>query len=272
MLSVIVCSISPDNLTELSKNIKETAGVPVEIIGIDNRELKWPISKVYNHAASQARYENLLFVHEDVLFHSRDWGKVIIEKLSDPQCGVIGFAGSKVMRKVYSGWYQSSHWQCMMLYQGAPGMQTRYLVRGVTLENKFEEVVTLDGMAMFMRKNLWDSYHFDEENLKGFHCYDVDLTLSVASDGLYRNYVCATPEVLVEHRSMGNFAESWFDETINMFHLKWKQKLPLHVEGYNLKSVRRCERKARSFFLKNAFKCAYKHRWRLLLEYLFPLK
>lgn len=196
MLSIIVCSISNDNLNELSANIETTVGLAYEIISFDNKVLDWPISKIYNAGAQQAKYDNLLFVHEDVRFHSKDWGRIIIDKLSEPQCGVIGFAGSKVMRRLYSGWYQSSHWQCMMLYQGASGKPSEFLVRGVTLENKFEEVVTLDGMAMFMRKNLWDLYHFDDENLNGFHCYDVDLTLSIASDGLYRNYVCATPEVL----------------------------------------------------------------------------
>lgn len=272
MLSIIVCSISPKNLQELSVNIQDTIRVPYEIIGVDNRELNWPISRVYNYAAAKARFKFLLFVHEDVRFLSSDWDKIIIEKLSEPQCGVIGFAGSKVMRRVYSGWFQSTKWECVKLYQGLPNGTTELHAKGVTQQKAFEEVVTLDGLAMFMRKDVWDIYPFDENNLTGFHCYDIDLSLSVAYDGRYRNYVCISPDVLVEHRSGGNLNSSWFDETIKMYHKKWKYKLPIHVEGEsceNLRMVRKDELKAMRLFVKNAFRCNYAHRWKLLAKYLF---
>lgn len=52
--------------------------------------------------ARQARYPYLFFVHEDVKFHSQDWGTVVAEKLAEPSCGVIGFAGTKIMFDCYS--------------------------------------------------------------------------------------------------------------------------------------------------------------------------
>ena len=72
MFSVIICSISPERLAQTSKNIQETIGLPCEIIGMDNRERKWPIARVYNEGARRARYPYLFFVHEDVKFHSQD--------------------------------------------------------------------------------------------------------------------------------------------------------------------------------------------------------
>ena len=104
MFSVIICSISPERLAQTSKNIQETIGLPCEIIGMDNRERKWPIARVYNEGARRARYPYLFFVHEDVKFHSQDWGQVIAGKLAEPDCGVVGFAGSKVKLKAYGGW------------------------------------------------------------------------------------------------------------------------------------------------------------------------
>ena len=85
MFSIIVCSISPERLSNLSQNIHDTIGVEYELIGIDNRTKKWPIAKVYNEGARQARYPYLFFVHEDVKFHTKDWGQVIIEKLQEPE-------------------------------------------------------------------------------------------------------------------------------------------------------------------------------------------
>ncbi len=40
-----------------------------------------------------AKYPYLFFVHEDVKFHLQNWGGVIENKLREPDCGVIGFAG-----------------------------------------------------------------------------------------------------------------------------------------------------------------------------------
>ena len=84
MLSIIICSISPERLQEISQNIHATIGVEHEIIAIDNREKCWSIARAYNEGARQARYPYLFFVHEDVKFHSQDWGTVVAEKLAEP--------------------------------------------------------------------------------------------------------------------------------------------------------------------------------------------
>ena len=117
MFSIIICSISPERLSQLKANIQKTIGVEHEIIAFDNREKRYPIARVYNEGARQARYPYLFFVHEDVLFHSENWGEVIAGKLKEPDCGVIGFVGSKMKLKVYSGWMQSGEDRCGFLYQ-----------------------------------------------------------------------------------------------------------------------------------------------------------
>ncbi len=62
MLSIIICSISPERLQEISQNIHATIGVEHEIIAIDNREKCWSIARAYNEGARQARYPYLFFV------------------------------------------------------------------------------------------------------------------------------------------------------------------------------------------------------------------
>lgn len=117
MLSIIICSISPERLQEISQNIHATIGVEHEIIAIDNREKCWSIARAYNEGARQARYPYLFFVHEDVKFHSQDWGTVVAEKLAEPSCGVIGFAGTKIMFDCYSGWMQHRRFACTSYLQ-----------------------------------------------------------------------------------------------------------------------------------------------------------
>ena len=81
MLSIIICSVSPERLEQVTRNIHDTIGVDYEIIAIDNREKQWPIARAYNEGASRAHYPFLFFVHEDVKFHSVGWGKCIEKKL-----------------------------------------------------------------------------------------------------------------------------------------------------------------------------------------------
>ena len=68
MLSIIICSVSPERLEQVTRNIHDTIGVDYEIIAIDNREKQWPIARAYNEGASRAHYPFLFFVHEDVKF------------------------------------------------------------------------------------------------------------------------------------------------------------------------------------------------------------
>lgn len=141
-----------------------------------------------------------VFVHEDVKFHSVGWGKCIEKKLKEPDCGVIGFAGSKVKLKCYSGWGDVYKWDVIFYYQSV-GTETQFRVASVTMEHPFKEVLVLDGFAMFVRKDVWAKYPFDEKLLTGFHCYDLDFTLQIAADRCYKNYVCCSSEVLIEHSS-----------------------------------------------------------------------
>ena len=84
MISIVICSISPERLQQVIQNIQDTIGVEYEIIAINNREKCWPIARAYNEGARKARYSNLFFVHEDVKFHSQNWGAVSYTHLTLP--------------------------------------------------------------------------------------------------------------------------------------------------------------------------------------------
>ena len=228
MLSIIICSVVPERLSAVKNSIEQTIGIDYEIIAINNAEKKWPIAKVYNYGASQAKYPYLFFVHEDVKFHSKDWGQFICRKLADPDCGVIGFAGSKVRLPCYSGWGQINEYIVSYLYQGLRSGLTGFFIAGAFLEHSFEEVITLDGLGLLVRKEVWKQYPFDENLLTGFHCYDIDFTLQIAS-AHYKNYVCCSNNFLIEHFSEGNYDADWFTTTMRM-HSKWNHLLPMVTE------------------------------------------
>lgn len=269
MFSIIICSISPERLLQVKKNIQETIGTEHEFIAIDNRETKWPIAKAYNEGAKRARYPYLFFVHEDVRFHSQDWGKVIAGKLEEPDCGVVGFAGCKVKLKAYSGWPQVPAFGCSFLYQKEP-QKTNFAVFNVHLEHPFEEVVCLDGLGMFVSKAIWEKHPFDEKMLTGFHCYDLDFSMQIARTGKYKNYVCTTPAVLIEHFSLGNLDRAWMQETIRLHKEKWNAFLPLKTADVELgrEDERKMDEKCFHVFVKRLLRSDYPDKWKILTEFL----
>lgn len=270
MLSIIICSISPDLVQKLSQNIHDTIGVEYEVIAIDNREKNLPIACVYNEGAKRAHYPFLFFVHEDVKFHTQNWGAFIEDKLEEPDCGVIGFAGSKIKLRTYSGWVQHTRWMHALYYQGKDGI-SKLGVANVILDKSFEDVVTLDGLGMFVRKEVWEKYPFDEENLTGFHCYDLDFSMQIFSSGQYKNYVCTSPKVLIEHFSIGNYNGSWCKETIRLHEHKWAKILPLMAEGITLseKEIKFHEERCFSRFVSKMLKTDCPKKWTVLKAFIF---
>ena len=256
MVSIIICSVSPHLLKELQQNIAQTIGIEYEIIAIDNREQHWPIAKVYNYAAQQAKYPYLFFVHEDIRLLSDKWGKLMISKLAEPDCGVVGFVGDKARFSCCSGWYQYCDMsKISYFYQRIKGGKTLFLVENADLNQPFQEVITLDGLGFFVRKEIWKKYPFDENLLTGFHCYDIDFSLQIASAN-YKNYVCCSNQMLIEHFSQGNFSDaSWFSTTSRL-HEKWKSLLPMKTSDLNIsdKKIRKCEELASYDFFKQILK------------------
>ena len=256
MVSIIICSVSPLLLEDLKQNIAQTIGVEYEIIAIDNREKRWPIAKAYNYGAQQAKYPYLFFVHEDTRLLSDKWGEFIIPKLAEPECGVIGFVGDKARFSCCSGWYQFCDMsKVSYFYQRIKEGKTLFLVENADLNQPFQEVITLEGLGFWVRKDIWEKYPFDEELLTGFHCYDIDFSLQIATAN-YKNYVCCSNQMLIEHFSQGNFSDiNWFSTTLRL-HKKWKHLLPIKTSDLNIseRKIRKCEELASYDFLRQVLK------------------
>ena len=78
MISVIICSVNPARAEAVTKNIAATIGVPHEVIIINNAKELGGMGAGYNTGAERAVYDMFCFVHDDVEFHTKDWGKNVI--------------------------------------------------------------------------------------------------------------------------------------------------------------------------------------------------
>lgn len=228
MISIIVCSVSPDKLKLFGDNLAHTIGTPYELIAIDNRKDNFSITKVYNMGAAQAKYPYVCFAHEDIAFHTGNWGEIILSQLALPQTGVIGFAGASIKTKNLSGWITDKKFINLNLIQRDKGIAKKELIREgnnpAAAKELFQQVITLDGLCMFSRKDVWAQNQFDERNFDGFHLYDLDFSFSVSRK--FKNFVCFGIDI--EHFSTGSYNHEWLRYT-RVFHKKWEAELPASV-------------------------------------------
>jgi hypothetical protein len=230
MISIIVCSINPVLLLQLQENIISTVGVEYEILAWDNNKDNKGICEVYNSMAKKARFEYLCFIHEDILFQTPNWGHKLHSIFkSDPSVGAIGLAGNKYKSAFFSGWYTGiPDLDCSNIVHVSGNHQNHILLNPDPTAT-LAKVVCLDGVFICCRKKIWQKTFFDEMNLRGFHFYDIDFSVKVASIST----VIVTYEILVEHiTSGGDFGNNWVRTAIQ-YHLRNPGKLPLSVIPMN---------------------------------------
>lgn len=222
MITVIVCSVKPPLLEQLKKNIANTIGVDYELLSFDNRIDKKGICAVYNDLAEKAKYDILCFAHEDILFESNFWGRVLQKNLSKDSLGVLGVAGSKYKSAALSGWYTGNKaFDCANILHRFPDRDEKNFLnpdQSILLQ----EVVCLDGVFICCKREVWRQVLFDQNSLKGFHFYDIDFSLRSAK----HHKVAVTYEIEMVHLTRGgDFGNNWVESAL-LFHEHNKPLLP----------------------------------------------
>lgn len=270
MISIIVCSLHPSLDGALLENIRKTVGVPYEVICVDNSAGRFSIFEAYNVGAGRAKYDLLCFMHEDILFHTGDWGRIAAAKLAQKEVGVIGIAGAVYKSASPSPWWISNledrvAYQRVNILQhfstGIKKQQARGDV-GNAGGGAWDEVVVLDGAWLCCRKQIWLETPFDDREYKGFHFYDLDFSLTAFNRGL-RNFV--SQEILIEHFSAGNMDNNWI-RGAEIFHKKWRKRLPASVATMPAREIRALELSAARSFLHTLTTNRH-HDFRLWLKY-----
>ena len=249
MISVIISTQDSVLLHRISENIKETIGVEFEIIAIENKA-QYSICEAYNLGVTKSKYPFMCFVHEDVLFKTTNWGDRLTSIMkNDPTIGLIGIAGTK---------FRSSYPSA--IGQG-PGL-SRFLRGNIyhwdnykdfdksDQQNEIDDVVCIDGVFMFSKKEVFQHCRFDEKLLTHFHGYDIDFSLQV----FFKPYrVVVDRSVLIAHYSNGNYIGQ---NTIanRLVVKKWMKKLPVATKDTLLSAlrIRILDSLNWYYFLKNA--------------------
>lgn len=210
MLSIIISSYQKQFYNQLVENIACSIGVDFnyEIIQIWNPNLM-SITAAYNLGEEKSKYENLLFLHEDVLFHTKNWGQILVNHLQFENTGIIGMAGSSYVPIAPCSWTVAPDYDFVNIIQGNKKQSESFKI-ATFCENR-NKVFAVDGVFLAIKKEKFELFKFNEA-LTGFHGYDLDFSLRVSKK--LQNFVIG--DILIEHFSQGSLDQVWLNSNVNI--------------------------------------------------------
>jgi hypothetical protein len=221
MLSIITCNRDSNRIPPLRANLASKVGIIYELIIVDNFSNELSIFEAYNQGFKLAQFEYILFIHDDVFFHTQDFGR-ILTNLDIPNIGVLGIAGSKIKTEIPAPWWISTNVYAVgginyqYNLQHFRNGEIKKIDEGFNNEYQVEKVVLVDGVLLFTTRQNCLVNPFDEK-YKSFHFYDLDFSLSCHKSGKI-NYV--TNAILIEHYSAGSLNKDWVHASF-FYQKKW---------------------------------------------------
>ncbi|WP_313360329.1 glycosyltransferase [Empedobacter sp.] len=220
MLSLIVSSYQQHYFEQFSENVKATIGddFEYEIIQQWNPSVMG-ICEAYNKGAEKAKFDNLLFVHEDILFETKDWGSILIDYLKSDNVGCIGLAGANYIPNTPSPWWVIEGYANSHLSHFNKKTNKRYNYTFEAKENGLLNSKIIDGVFIAVKKTVWKKVKFNE-GLKGFHGYDIGFSIAVSQ--IKQNYILN--KISLVHYSSGNLSKEWLESVIKAYSFVEKAK------------------------------------------------
>jgi hypothetical protein len=173
----------------------------VEVIEIINNGES--LTKAYNRGLNQAKYDIVVFTHDDLTIETKQWGNKLV-KLFDknPEYGIIGVAGSKNM-PVSGQWWENRNKMYGRVAHTHEG-KTWLSSYSDDLGQNLEEVVNVDGV--FFAVDITKLEAGFNEKVEGFHFYDVTFCFENYLKGAK---IGVSTIIRINHQSIGMTNEAW---------------------------------------------------------------
>lgn len=243
MISLIVCSRESDVPATLRQNVEATVGTDHEWVLVDNSTRRYSIFQAYNEGVRRAKGDLLCFMHDDILYHTDNWGTIVEQAFSsNPNTALLGLAGAHLIPDVPAPMWGFQHITTARIWTREPLDEPPFDRHGVLPEGgwwsgnlDFSQglanvpVANIDGIWMCCRAACFNNIRFDEQTFDGFHCYDADLSMQVLTQGWD---IMVNTGILIEHFSCSNITPDYL-RAADKWYAKWKEALPV-VRGVEL--------------------------------------
>ena len=202
--------------------LKRTSGIKnLEVLPFENNG-EYSLTQVYNMALTQSSNDIVVLCHDDLYFDSNNWAQKVVNHFKrNEDYGILGVAGSTKLPKSGMWWEDRSKMKGIVNHEsGGKKWESKY---SPSKGNEIEDVVLVDGLFIAVHKERIQE-NFDE-NVKGFHFYDVDFC--------YRNFqkdvnIGVIYDVRITHKSIGQTNQQW-EENRKEFSNKYSNQLPIKI-------------------------------------------
>ena len=205
------------------EHLKNTCGPKnIEVIPFENKGTH-SLSEAYNIILEKSSNDIVVLCHDDIYFDKKGWGNKLLKHFErNTEYGVLGVAGSVELPKSARWWEDRNNMRGIVNHEhNGKKWESKY---SNSLGNKLDDVVLVDGLFISVHKNRI-SNTFDE-NVKGFHFYDVSFS--------FRNFLEGTKigvmyDVRITHKSIGETNDEWEKNRI-IFSERYYNDLPKKIK------------------------------------------
>ena len=218
------------------QHLLETCGLNnVQIIEyVSNGE--YSLTNIYNKALNETTNNIVVFCHDDIIINTKNWGNKILNHFRrNPDYGIIGKAGSKYIPKSGMWWDVGMTEVVGQVYHQSQGKKwlSQY---SEDIGNKIDDTIIVDGL--FFAINVEKINSSFDDNIKGFHFYEVDFCFSNFLSGVKIGVIY---DISVTHLSIGQTNQQW-EENRLQFIEKYKNNLPQIIPyKYKISKIKKDE-------------------------------
>lgn len=203
--------------------IEKSCGIhKVEVISFENPGTH-SLSEAYNIIIEKSSNDIVVLCHDDIYFEKKGWGRKIIKHFKKcPNYGILGVAGSTKLPKSGMWWENKKTMKGIVNHEHeGKKWESKY---SKSTGNDIEDVVLVDGLFMVLnKKNLKSNFN---EEVKGFHMYDVDFCFNNFIEDVKIGVIY---DIRITHYSIGQTNTEW-EKNRAIFSEKNKDKLPIKID------------------------------------------
>lgn len=205
-------------------HINNTIGCRHEVACYKNNN-EFSLTEIYNKALMDYKSVTnsiFVFIHNDIVFKTRNWGKVLLNKFNNnPDYAIIGLAGTAQLNEDGVWWSDKSKLYGIVNHtDGIKEWESKFSPSF----NGIKDVVSIDGVFISLDPEII-TYNFDEK-YKGFHYYDISFCAKNFISGCNIGVVS---DIRILHKSIGITTNEW-EENRKLFVEEYKEEFPIALE------------------------------------------
>lgn len=230
MISIVISShLSEESNQKIKNHITDTIGLKNPEILIYENFNKYSLSEVYNIGLKESKNDIVLFIHNDIIFNTKKWGRILVDKFNNSDYGILGVAGTTDLVDNGVWWTDQSKMVGIVNHKNNNKIfESKY---SNSYNKEVIEVAVIDGLFIAVNKNKIQN-NFVEE-FKGFHYYDIPFCIE---NGLKGVKIGVIFDIRLTHLSIGETNEE-FHKNKEKFVEKYKKHLPYKIQVNEIKDI-----------------------------------